>query len=81
MLTKEDLKVGSTYRAKRYKEVMISFNRLGSNNDRIIVWMSDTKVQYDSDTVKMGRRFPIVDIEKFLRWAKEEIKEEKKEQK
>jgi len=75
VLTKEDLKVGSTYRAKRYREC------LGKSNDRIIVWMNDRRVQYDSDTVKIGRHFPKIDIEMFLRWAKEEIKEEKKEQK
>lgn len=74
MLTKEDLKVGSTYRAKRYREIMMSFNTLGGNNDRTIVWMSDTKVQYDSDTVRIGRRLPTIGIEVFLRWAKEEIK-------
>ena len=67
MLTKEDLKVGRIYRGKRFRQFF------GGNNDRRIVWMSDTKVQYDSDTVKMGRRFPIVDIEVFLRWAKEKI--------
>ena len=65
MVAKEDLKVGSTYRAKRYREV------LGFNNDRTIVWMGATELQYNSATVKIGRRYPIIDIEKFLRWAKE----------
>lgn len=65
MLTKKDLKVGSTYRGKRYREF------LGQSNDRIIVWIGDTTVQYDSDTVKIGRHLPRIDIEKFLRWAKE----------
>ena len=67
MLTKEDLKVGSTYRAKRHKEC------LGFTNDRTIVWMSDTTVQYNSDTVKIGRHYPRISIERFLRWAKEKV--------
>lgn len=67
MLTKEDLKVGSTYRGKRYKEC------LGFSNDRHILWMSDTEVQYNSDTVKIGWHYPKIDIEKFLRWAKEKV--------
>ena len=64
-LTEKDLKVGRTYRAKRYREW---FN---CNNDRNIVWMGNTTVQYNSDTVKIGQHYPRVDIEKFLRWAKE----------
>lgn len=68
-LTKKDLKIGRTYRAKRYRQLWMG------NNDRHIVWMSKdrTRVQYNSDTVKIGRRYPIIDIEKFLRWAKEII--------
>ena len=70
-LTKEDLKVGGVYRAKRYREWF------HHNNDRIILWMRSTTLQYNSDTVKIGRNYPRIDIEKFLRWAKEKV--EKKE--
>jgi len=68
-LTKEDLQVGGVYRAKRYREWF------HHNNDRRIVWMGDTTVQYNSDTVKIGQHYPRIDIEKFLRWAKEKVDE------
>ena len=67
-LTKEDLQVGGIYRAKRYREW------LHLNNNRRIVWMGDATVQYDSDTVRIGQHYPRIDIEKFLRWAKEKVK-------
>ena len=69
-LTKEDLKEGSTYRAKRYKEM-----EFGWNNNRTILWIGEGKVQYDSDIVKDGQNYPMVDIDRFLRWAKEEVLE------
>ena len=70
-LTKDDLRVGATYRGKRYRAGLF-----GGNNDRTIVWMNRelTRVQYDSDTVAIGRRLPIVDIDKFLKWAKNEVR-------
>jgi len=67
-LTKEDLVVGATYRGKRFVE-----GPFGGNNDRYILWMSDTKVQYDSDTVRDGANYPTVPIEKFLKWAKKRV--------
>ena len=72
VLTAEDIKVGSTYRGKRFQQF---FN---STNDRVVVWMSSdrSEVQYDSDTVSVGRRLPRVSMEQFLRWAKCEHKEE-----
>ena len=72
-LTKEDLVVGGTYRTKRYRE-----SPFGGNNDRNIVWMDDHRVQYNSDTVKIGQSYPIVAIEVFLRWAKEKVKVKEK---
>lgn len=64
-LTEAALKQGETYRAKRYKEFF------GSNNDRTIIHINRDKklLQYDSDTVKIGRNFPTVTFEQFLRWA------------
>lgn len=69
-LTAQDIQVGKTYRGKRYQE-----NFLGKNNNRTIVWISTdrTRVQYDGDTVKLGMHYPTVDMEKFLKWAKEEV--------
>lgn len=71
-LTKDDLVVGKWYRAKRHLESAFS------NNDRQIVYLSSdkTQVQYDGDTVKMGQRRPVVDVEKFLKWAERVITQE-----
>ena len=71
-LTKENLKVGKLYRAKRYRKFWYG------NNDRIILWMSDTELQYDSNTIRQGWSYPKTSIEKFLKWAKCEVIEEKK---
>lgn len=69
MLTESDLKVGCTYRAKRPRK-----NLLGEFDDRTILYVGMNNVQYDSITVGLGRHYPQVSKEKFLRWAKEEIK-------
>jgi hypothetical protein len=70
VLTAEDIKVGSTYRGKRFQQFF------SSTNDRVVVWMSSdrSEVQYDSDTVPIGRRLPRVSMEQFLRWVKCEHK-------
>ncbi len=69
-LKKEDLKIGATYCGKRRMKAN------GINNDRTIVWINPerTKVQYDSDTVKTGRHLPIIAIDVFLNWVKEEVR-------
>lgn len=71
-LTKDDLKVGKVYRAKRFREGFF-----GTNNDRIILWIGASSVQYDSDTVKDGRRYPTTSIESFLNWAAREAPSER----
>jgi hypothetical protein len=66
----DDLQVGKTYRARRFR---------GSptyNNDRIIVWKGNGTVQFDSDTVAVGRRLPRITITGFLRWAAREVTQE-----
>ena len=74
-LTEKDIVVRQTYRAKRFREW------LGFTNDRTVLWIGTSldrsanqvrKVQYDSDTVKDGRSYPIIEMAKFLKWAKEE---------
>ena len=67
-LTREDLKLGHTYRAKRFKQ-----SGFGTNNDRVILHIGSDSVQYDSDTVRTGRHYPSVSFEKFLKWAKEDV--------
>lgn len=71
-LTKEDLKVGRVYSAKRPRAHGIAEPLL---NDRQIVWMDSlgVEVQYDSPAVANGRRYPRVPVEKFLAWAKEDV--------
>lgn len=72
IMNKEDLKVGSVYRAKKPKAVGI-FNPVF--NDRQILWIGPSSVQYDSATVKFGQKQPIIPIEKFLKWASFEVLE------
>lgn len=71
----EDTKVGTWYRGKRFRTKEDFIGTM--NNDRIVVWISPDRqrVQYDGDAVKTGQRRPIVSMEKFLKWVKEEIPE------
>lgn len=70
VLTAEDIRVGLTYRAKRpqkqYGEVV---------DDRYVLYVSPDRqiVQYDSQTVRNGRHYPKVSMERFLRWARCEV--------
>jgi hypothetical protein len=64
------LEVGKTYSAKKPRKLIFG------NDNRTIVWMSLDYVQYDSDTVKLGRKLPTVTREQFLKWAKEEVHED-----
>lgn len=70
-----ELKVGNVYEAKR-KSTSGLFSRL--LNDREILWISadGNRVQYDSPTVKMGQKQPMVDREAFLKWAKRDVTSE-----
>lgn len=65
-----DLKVGSTYRAKRPARYYG-----GDYNDRTIVWISDdgNLIQYDGTAVRHGARLPVVSRDAFLKWAKERL--------
>lgn len=67
----DDLKVGHVYKAKRSRVVgSLVFPYW---NDREIIWMGITDLQYDGPTVKTGQRFPKMDIKKFLEWAGEDV--------
>ncbi|WP_315090329.1 hypothetical protein [Aggregatibacter segnis] len=73
-LTVEDLKVGHVYSAKR--QTTTGFFRY--INDRQILFIGyelidGGYVQYDSPSVKNGSHYPKVSIEKFLKWAKEDV--------
>ena len=80
-LKAEDIKAGHLYRAKRFRKTPS-----GGNNDRVVLHITKPffgdppQVQYDSHTVRDGLHYPMVSIEEFLKWAKEDItSQEKKE--
>lgn len=70
-LRSEDVRVGRLYRGRRPHQnpftqewddrIVLHVDRLGVN------------VQYDSTSVRNGRRYPSVAMEKFLRWASHEV--------
>jgi hypothetical protein len=62
-ITPADIKINTTYFAKR--RTVSAFG----NNDRYIIWIGATTLQYDSDTVRMGSKHPTISIEKFCKWA------------
>jgi len=64
---------GRVYRAKKPK-VCGCLNPV--YNDRQIIYLGLYNVQYDSPSVKDGRRYPTVSREKFLAWASHEVTSE-----
>lgn len=71
-LTAADIKIGHTYSAKSRKKVGL-FPALV--NDRQVKWIDRLghHLQYDSPTVSDGRRFPVVKMEAFLKWARADV--------
>jgi hypothetical protein len=71
-LTAADLKVGHVYSAK-CPRVVGMFSRL--LNDRQIIWIDSLgfQLQYDSPTVVPGRKYPRIEVEKFLKWAGSDV--------
>ncbi len=65
-LTAADLQQGQIYRAK--KPAKIGFIP-AEFNDRMIIRHLGNRIQYDSPTIKNGRKYPIVTVEEFLKWA------------
>lgn len=59
---------GNTYRAKKPACV-----GTGYVNDRMIVYMSLTQVQYDSPGIPNGQRYKFVPVEEFLKWAGRDV--------
>lgn len=66
-LEAKDLKIGSWYRGKRF------LRGVCVNNDRKVMHIGGGMVQYDSDTVKSGRHYPRIPMERFLKWASHEV--------
>ena len=63
---------GRIYRAKRPKGC--GFPPLC--NDRLVVFLSTSRVQYDSPSVAMGRHYPFVDRATFESWAGRDVTDE-----
>ncbi|EAX8474252.1 hypothetical protein M9319_004091 [Salmonella enterica] len=64
------LKVGRTYRGKRPQ------NRSGLVNDRTILHIGATHIQYDGPVVGFGRHYPSCTREAFLQWAARDVTDE-----
>lgn len=66
----KDIVVGNFYRAKK----PIKLND-GGYNDRRVLWISEDKqkIQYDSPVIRQGSHYPIIQMEKFLKWTGKEI--------
>lgn len=64
------LQRGRTYRGKRPR------NASGLVDDRVILHIGATTVQYDSPSVSFGRNYPSVSREKFLAWADRDVTDE-----
>lgn len=69
----EDIKVGTLYRGHRRRHI-----GNGRYDDRIVTWVSTetNQVQYDSYAISFGRRLPVMSLDQFARWAKEEMHDE-----
>jgi hypothetical protein len=67
----QNIKVGRWYSAKRPK-----YMPFGGDDHRQVVHLGGDRVQYDSDTVPVGRYRPTVTMESFLRWVKADVTDE-----
>lgn len=78
-LTRQDLIVGHVYEAKKKQT-----NFCREINDRQILWIGkefykdeyQEVIQYDSPTVRNGKRYPKVSVAEFLKWAKSDVTDE-----
>lgn len=68
-----EIKVGRVYRAKKPKPVGF-FERL--YDDRVVLYVDPGRVQYDSPSVKVGKKHPFIEREKFIKWASRDVTDE-----
>lgn len=75
-MTADDIKANHVYEAKRPARSGSIFAEVF--NDRQVLWInqSRTEVQYDSPTLRAGRHYPHVSMEKFLKWAGRDVTDE-----
>ncbi len=69
-LTADNIQANHVYSAKNHRR-----NGHGEYNDRMVIWVSPTRlyVQYDASTLGFGRRYPRVTMEKFVKWAEADV--------
>lgn len=65
-LVKKDLKINHVYSANKQRKCGL-FNQVW--NDRMIIWLGESTLQYDSPTIRLGQNYPQITIEKFLDWT------------
>jgi hypothetical protein len=72
----DDIKTGKTYRSKRPAPAGSIFQPYF--NDRQVIWCSHEAnlLQYDSPSVALGRKYPKVTIDKFLKWVGKDVTDE-----
>ena len=68
------VETGRVYEGKKRRRCGYIFNPVW--NDRQVVYCSETVVQYDSPTVSNGRKYPMVSVEQFLKWAGRDVTDE-----
>ena len=70
-----ELKLNHVYAPKkRPRAIALGFDRV--YNDRMIIYISDTQVQYDSPSLKRGQHYPTVTRAEFEEWAGEDVTEQ-----
>lgn len=68
------LSVGRTYRAKKPGRIANFPDPLV--NDRTIIWMWASDLQYDGPAVRIGGKYPRMSIESFRQWADRDVTDE-----
>lgn len=69
-----ELIAGHTYEGKQKRRINFVFDTV--INDRHILHMGCDTVQYDSPTVRPGKRYPTVSKEKFIKWLGKDVTDE-----
>lgn len=73
----EDLKVGHIYKGKRRTKVYEDiFFGARVYNDRRIIAITHSSIQYDSPSTRVGYSRPMIDINEFLNWVKADVTNE-----
>jgi hypothetical protein len=61
------------YRAKKPKRLTLWVYPHDVYDDRMVLYVSETGVQYDSPTVLNNRKYPTIDRAKFEAWAGSDV--------